>query len=151
LGVAKVERHNARLRGDSADFACGLLIAEATMCRLVTVASALLIFCGTAFAQSSRPSSPSPPAQKSAAEMQAIKDRVAEWLKTCMADWDQATHMTKREWRATCERVATERGKFLLDDPSSALPIVVPKGRQGSGHKNADEGLASKLPSKAVP
>jgi hypothetical protein len=94
------------------------------MCRLVIVASALLIFSATAFAQSNRPSSPTPPAQKSAAEVQAIKDRVAEWLKTCMADWDQATHMSKKEWQTTCERVATERGKFLLDDPSSALPFV---------------------------
>jgi hypothetical protein len=121
------------------------------MCRLIAVASALLIFSGTAFAQSSQPSSPSPPAQKSAVEIQAIKDRVAEWLKTCMADWDQATHMTKREWRTTCQRVATERGKFLLDDPSSTLPIVVSKDRQGSGRNNAGERLSPKLPSKAAP
>ena len=123
------------------------------MCRFVTVASALLICSGTAFAQSSGSSSPPTPTppQKSAAEIQVIKNRVAEWLETCMTDWDQATHMTKKEWRTTCERVAAERGKFLLDDPSSALPTVVPNNRQGSGRNNADEGLSSKLPSNAIP
>ena len=44
--------------------------------------------------------------------------RVAEWLKTCLSDWDQAAHMTKSEWRTTCNRVASERGKFLLDNPT---------------------------------
>ena len=59
--------------------------------------------------------------------------------------------MTKKEWRTTCERVAAERGKFLIDDPSSALNIVVPNNRQGSGRSNADEGLSSKLSGKAIP
>ena len=56
------------------------------------------------------------PAPKSPAEIQAIKERVADWLKTCLTDWDQATHMTRNEWRTTCNRVAAERGRFLLDD-----------------------------------
>ena len=54
-------------------------------------------------------------APKSPAEIQAIKERVADWLKTCLADWDRATHMTTSEWRVTCNRVAAERGRFLLD------------------------------------
>lgn len=64
-------------------------------------------------------SAQSPPATKSPEEVQAIKQRVADWLKTCLADWDQATHMTTIEWRTTCRRVASEREKFLLEDPSS--------------------------------
>jgi hypothetical protein len=32
-----------------------------------------------------------------------------------MQDWEPATHMTKQEWRRTCERVAKDRLKFLLE------------------------------------
>ena len=42
---------------------------------------------GTAFAKSN----PTP----SSAETQAIEERVADWLKQCLDDWDKATHMTK--------------------------------------------------------
>jgi hypothetical protein len=64
-----------------------------------------------AVAQSNRP------ATKSAQELQEIDQRVAEWLKTCLADWEAATHMTKVEWRTTCQRVSAERRKFLIDGP----------------------------------
>ena len=30
-------------------------------------------------------------------------------------DWDRATHMTKAEWRTTCQRVASERGRFVAE------------------------------------
>jgi hypothetical protein len=66
---------------------------------------------GTAFAQS-----------KSTPETQAIEERVSDWLKQCLDDWDKATHMTKSEWRATCHRVAGERGKFLRDNPGRKHP-----------------------------
>jgi hypothetical protein len=58
------------------------------------------------------------PSNQAETRKREIKVRVAEWLRTCLADWDQSTHMTKKEWRNTCERVATERGKFLLDNPT---------------------------------
>jgi hypothetical protein len=41
--------------------------------------------------------------------------RGADYLQQCMQDWEPATHMTKQEWRRTCERVARERLKFLLE------------------------------------
>ena len=64
------------------------------------------------FAQSvERPSSP---IGKSAEEIKAIEERVAYWRTTCLQDWDVATHMTRTEWRTTCERVATERRVLLL-------------------------------------
>jgi hypothetical protein len=70
-----------------------------------------------AFAQSvERPSSA---AGKSADEVKAIDERVAYWRKTCLQDWDAATHMTRTEWRTTCERVAAERRTFLLQNPDS--------------------------------
>ena len=54
---------------------------------------------------------PSPPAQR---PDQTVEARIAEWLKTCLADWDRATHMTKPEWRATCKRVE-ERGGSVAE------------------------------------
>jgi hypothetical protein len=59
------------------------------------------------------------PAKKSAEDAKAIDERVAYWRMTCLQDWDAATHMSKSEWRATCERVATERRAFLLKNPDS--------------------------------
>jgi hypothetical protein len=94
------------------------MLAKRPICLLLLLALA----SGVAFAADPRPESAplsSAPAQKSAQEIQAIKERVSDWLKTCLTDWDQATHMTKKEWRTTCQRVAAERGKFLLENPTA--------------------------------
>ena len=56
---------------------------------------------------------------KSAEDIKEIDERVAYWRTTCLGDWDAATHMTPKEWRTTCERVAAERRQFLLQDPGS--------------------------------
>jgi hypothetical protein len=56
---------------------------------------------------------------KSAEEIKAIDERVAFWRTTCLGDWDAATHMTRAQWRTTCERVAAERRQFLLQDPAT--------------------------------
>jgi hypothetical protein len=74
----------------------------------------LALAAGSAFAQSGK--RPVPSTQKSDEEVGAIRERVAQWLATCLDDWDQATHMSKKEWKTTCERVAMERGKFLLEN-----------------------------------
>jgi len=82
------------------------------------------------FAQSVQGLASAPsPARGSLEEVQEIKERVASWLKTCLQDWDTATHMSPREWEVTCQRVANERGKFLLENPDTSL-IMGPKGRQ---------------------
>jgi len=74
----------------------------------------------SAFAKSvAQPISPTPQPSKSAKDIQEIKERVAFWLTTCLSDWDAATHMTRKEWRTTCDRVAAEREKFLLQGPGS--------------------------------
>jgi hypothetical protein len=52
-------------------------------------------------------------------QVQEIKKRSAEWLKTCLGDWDAQTHMSKAEWRTTCERVSKEREQFLLSTPGA--------------------------------
>ena len=83
----------------------------------------------TTFAQSVQgPASAPSPARGSPEELQTIKERVSSWLKTCLQDWDTATHMTPREWEVTCQRVANERGKFLLENPDASLTMG-PKGR----------------------
>ena len=78
----------------------------------------------SAFAKSvAQPISPTPQpsssTDKSAKDIQEIKERVAFWLMTCLTDWDAATHMTRKEWRTTCDRVAAEPEKFLLRDPGT--------------------------------
>ncbi len=80
----------------------------------------LLILClanATALAQAAE--RPPAPKGKSAEEVKAIDERVAYWRTTCLQDWDAATHRTRAEGRATCERVATERRAFLLQNPES--------------------------------
>jgi hypothetical protein len=62
---------------------------------------------------------PSPRAQR---PDQTLEERIAEWFKTCMDDWDRATHMTKAEWRTTCRRVADERGRFVAPQSLGNLP-----------------------------
>lgn len=60
---------------------------------------------------------------KAKTSSQTVNERVALWLKTCLQDWDTATHMSKEQWRTTCERVSKERGKFLSETPASlSLP-----------------------------
>ena len=79
------------------------------------------------FAQSVQgPASAPSPARGSPEEIEAIKERVSSWLKTCLQDWDAATHMSSREWEVTCRRVANERGRFLLETPDLSL-IIGPK------------------------
>ena len=60
---------------------------------------------------------PEKPTGNSPEQVQEIKKRSADWLKTCLADWDAQTHMSKAEWRTTCDRVSKEREQFLLDTP----------------------------------
>lgn len=61
---------------------------------------------------------------KTVEEVRAIKQRAAEWRSTCLLDWDAQTHMTKAEWRATCDRVTREREQFMLQSPSPVSLII---------------------------
>ena len=63
---------------------------------------------------------------KSQESNQSVSERIATWLKTCLKDWDAATHMTRKEWRVTCERVSQERGKFLRESPGRENRGLVP-------------------------
>ena len=85
--------------------------ARYTVCLFATS----LLVDEPALAQSAEPL----PAGKSVEEIQAIKKQSADWLTSCLADWDSQTHMTKDEWRTTCERVSREREEFYLSTPGS--------------------------------
>jgi len=94
--------------------------------QLICLLALSLFVVGTALGQPTEPTRPG----KSADEIQAIKQRAAEWLTTCLADWDTQTHMTKTEWQTTCERVARERGYSQLSTASiTASPLARPRRR----------------------
>jgi hypothetical protein len=38
-----------------------------------------------------------------------------EPLESCMKRWDPGTHMTKEEWRNSCQNITKERGPYLKD------------------------------------
>jgi hypothetical protein len=72
-----------------------------------------------AFAETDqRSKKPSPIVVQEKSQDPSVNERIAQWLKTCLADWEATTHMTRKEWRVTCERVSQERGKFLRENPS---------------------------------
>ena len=39
----------------------------------------------------------------------------SESIEDCMAHWDAGTHMTKAQWRTTCERIRAERLPYLKE------------------------------------
>jgi Na+-transporting methylmalonyl-CoA/oxaloacetate decarboxylase gamma subunit len=61
--------------------------------------------------------SPSPasggPGASHATEIRKLAD---EQYKQCVADWDAATHITKKEWRRVCRRTADQRAKFRVEE-----------------------------------
>jgi hypothetical protein len=93
-------------------------------CALLHVCFVTFIVGGAAYAQSGeQPSTSLLPKDRTIAAApnketpEQIKERGRAWFRQCMEDWDIATHMTKVEWERTCRRVATERTKFLMDQP----------------------------------
>jgi hypothetical protein len=47
------------------------------------------------------------------AEIRQLRDTD---FKRCMQDWDVNTHMTKKEWERTCQRVVDNRIKFMIEE-----------------------------------
>jgi len=76
----------------------------------------LSLASGTAADAASGGRSPRDPSQvPSAGTPEELAKRSADYLQQCMQDWEPATHMTKQEWRRTCQRVSQDRLKFLLE------------------------------------
>jgi dipeptidase len=42
-----------------------------------------------------------------------IRSKSAYWHAECISDWDRQTHMSKKEWADTCQRVVDDRVKWL--------------------------------------
>jgi hypothetical protein len=89
------------------------------LCSLTLVAASI-----GAFAQSGTnpTSAPLPKIQPSGVPLpkagiglsdEEIRTKGAEWHAECMRDWDRQTHMTKREWTRTCDRVVGDRVQWL--------------------------------------
>jgi hypothetical protein len=76
----------------------------------------LVAACGVASAQSNkREATPAPPAAPEAQLSPAeIRERGAQYLADCVKDWDKGTHMSKKDWTRTCQRVVQRRMDFML-------------------------------------
>jgi hypothetical protein len=77
--------------------------------RALVYAAALAISATSAVAQSTTQQ-----AAKRQTYESALLDETSR-VKECMKQWDRSTHMTKKEWEATCRRVAKERVKYLRE------------------------------------
>ena len=42
-----------------------------------------------------------------------IRTKSAYWHAECIRDWDRQTHMTKKQWVDTCQRLVADRVKWL--------------------------------------
>ena len=83
---------------------------------LIACSTSLLLASGTAADAQSRGREPRDPSKiPSIGAPDEILKRGAEYLEQCMKDWDAATHMSKQDWRRTCQRVSQDRAKFMLD------------------------------------
>ena len=54
------------------------------------------------------------PALGTASE-EEIREKTTHWHDDCIGDWDRKTHMSKKEWADTCQRIVADRVKWLRD------------------------------------
>jgi hypothetical protein len=48
-----------------------------------------------------------------------MRAQMGAWYEDCRKGWDAKTHMSKKDYERTCQRMAHERIKFLHDDAKS--------------------------------
>ena len=98
------------------------------VCSLSLVCAYGVVYAQSAAQPESTTSSTVPPAKAAVAKVpnsageEDIRSRGAQWLASCLSDWDRATHMTKEEWARTCRRVTRERVKFLIEQKETVTP-----------------------------
>ena len=84
---------------------------------LIACSTSLLLTSGTAADAQSGGREPRDPSKiPSLGAPDEILKRGADYVEQCMKDWDAATHMSKQDWRRTCQRVSQDRVKFMLDE-----------------------------------
>src|SRR5258705_5734365 len=89
---------------------------ECPMRVLSAVSLLSLLFTVTAaHAQSAAPSESASPKPPSAPKevVTDVKAQTDAWFKDCKQGWDAGTHMSRRDYARTCQRMAQERGKFM--------------------------------------
>ncbi len=59
-----------------------------------------------ALAQSNPPMKQAPPGHRGPGNTIAKNEPVNDALKSCMSQWEKATHMSRTEWDRACRRVA---------------------------------------------
>ena len=113
--------------------------------RVIVMSVALVLGAGAALAQTgpipsgppassaTAPAKPDPAAVRPAAR--TGKAAIAEAKAECMAMWDAGTHMSKREWANTCDRIQTRLDNLKienLDIMGTGMRKKSSVGKQGS-------------------
>ncbi len=96
---------------------------------IVVTSVALVLGAGAALAQVSITPVPTAPPPSAAAPAKpkpgpaavspatpASKNAVAEAKAECMRMWDAGTHMSKREWSSTCDRIQTRLDNLKIEN-----------------------------------
>jgi len=74
----------------------------------------LLIAIGLApIASAAEPSDTPDAASQPAAQERPYTTHATESIEACMAKWDPGTHMSKEQWRETCQRIKDEREPYV--------------------------------------
>ncbi len=95
-----------------------ILTVTAMRLLLIACSASALLVGGTAAIAASGGRAPRDASKvpiPTAVPSEELLKRGAQYLDQCLGDWEPATHMTKQEWRHTCERVARERLEFLME------------------------------------
>ena len=74
----------------------------------------LLAVIGLAqIALAAEPSDTPDAASQPAAQERPYTTHATESIEACMAKWDPGTHMSKEQWRETCQRIKDEREPYV--------------------------------------
>ncbi len=94
-------------------------LSQGISMRAILISLALVSSAGAALAQTSS-IAPAPAAKGVAAPGKAAtagkKSAVAEAKAECMRLWDAGTHMSKREWSATCDRIQSRLDNLKVEN-----------------------------------
>lgn len=70
-----------------------------------------------------RPQTQQPPPASQGTSRSIAGSATQKDVEECMKLWDAGTHMTKREWRVTCERSLRESPTVLIPELPKAEPV----------------------------